>query len=147
MLVLIWVLTGHWLLMDGPSATRTHQLAWSAPVLLLTSLPLLHSVGHGLVRGHDSLRAAAQSEGVLPAAVGTAHLRRVLGETRPGMMLIHIRPAVTPSEIITVHFATAEFQQRKKSVNLTKARFEFQNKVRIVVPSEILEPLVPGQRY
>lgn len=83
MLVLIWVLTGHWLLMDGPFAPRrpASRPAAPAPVLLLTSLALLRSVSHGLVRGHDSLRAAAQSEGVLPAAVGTAHLRRVLGET------------------------------------------------------------------
>lgn len=56
-------------------------------------LPLLHSVGHGLVRGHDRLRAAAQSEGVVPAAVGVAHLRRVLGETRTGTRVVHV-PAV-----------------------------------------------------
>lgn len=32
------------------------------------------------MRRHDRLRAAAQSEGVVPAAVWTPHLRRLLGE-------------------------------------------------------------------
>lgn len=32
------------------------------------------SFSYGLVCRHDSLRAASQSEGVLPAAVRTAHL-------------------------------------------------------------------------
>lgn len=80
MLVMIWVLTGHWLLMDG---TRGDPLSLWAPVVLLTASSSPHSVGHGLVRGHDRLREAAQSEGVLPAAVGLAHLRRVLGEMSP----------------------------------------------------------------
>lgn len=33
-----------------------------------------------------------------------------------------------------IRFTTASFQQRVKTVNLTKARFDFQNKVRIIVP-------------
>lgn len=32
------------------------------------------------MRRHDRLRAAAQSEGLVPAAVWTPHLRRLLGE-------------------------------------------------------------------
>lgn len=141
MLVLIWVLTGHWLLMDGPSATHKPAGFLGSCSASNPSLALLRSVSHGLVRGHDSLRAAAQSEGVLPAAVGTAHLRRVLGEARLS------RTCHSPSAIITVRFATASFQQRRETVNLTKARFDFQNKVRMIVSSEILEPFVPGQLY
>lgn len=39
----------------------------------------LHSFSHGLVCRHDRLRATSQSEGVVSAAVRTAHLRCVLG--------------------------------------------------------------------
>lgn len=94
MLVLIWVLTGHWLLMDGTCGTREAARVWRGRCCASNGLPLLRSVGHGLVRGHDRLRAAAQSEGVVPAAVGVAHLRCVLGEMRT----VHV-PARPPGSI------------------------------------------------
>lgn len=43
-------------------------------VFLVSCVSPPRSFSHGPVCRHDSLRAAPQSEGVLPAAVRTAHL-------------------------------------------------------------------------
>lgn len=50
MLVLIWVLTGHWLLMDGPSAshTYTHTHTRLRPRLPLTRVLLSAALAMGL---------------------------------------------------------------------------------------------------
>lgn len=49
----------------------------------------------------------------------------------------------------TVHSHTASFQHRAKKKLLTrqKARFDFLNKVWIIVSSDILEPFAAGQLY
>lgn len=49
-------------------------------VFLASRVSPPRSFSHGPVCRHDRLCAAAQSEGVVPAAVWTAHLWRVLGE-------------------------------------------------------------------
>uniref|UniRef100_A0A224Z6L1 Signal peptide peptidase-like 3 n=1 Tax=Rhipicephalus zambeziensis TaxID=60191 RepID=A0A224Z6L1_9ACAR len=54
-IVCVWVLTGHWLLMDGQRN------------------------GNGSVRGLHSICATAQPQGVHPASHGAPHIRRLLG--------------------------------------------------------------------
>lgn len=53
------------------------------------------SFSHGLVRRHDSVCATSQFEGVLPAAVRTAHLWCFLGKrcSQPKLNLQHIQAA------------------------------------------------------